>query len=182
MDARPLLDFGRWSWVVPGTVQAFLQQGQAEKSTTQPWDPSSSSVVAQKAFPLFLWFVFPGVWDLFTLTSFLWHLKLLEEASVQMLIISCICWWIFLDLLVLPPSPHNALSRFVWRKPALADTSTFSIVWQLFSPKLAGAKTTLGIEYPQVNIHFSLGHCSCFHGFPGLIHHYMDYVGFFLIN
>lgn len=153
-----------------------------KKSTTQPWDPSfCSSGCPDSLLTLFylfsqeceicsLWHHYFDTWDCW------------RKSMYRCWPISCICWRLFLDPALLPPSPHNALSRFVWRTCALGDTFRLSMLWQLLSLKLAGSKNHTGDRISTGKYPIFLGHCSCCHGIPGFLHHYVDYVGFCLIN
>lgn len=154
MDARSLLDFGKWNWA----VQAFLQWEQAEKSTTQPWDPSSSSSGCPDSLPTISLICFPRSMrlvysDIFILTPETVGGGPCTDADPFPAFVG---EFFLIQLFCLPP--HMKVLRFVWRKPALTDTYRLSIIWQLFSLNLAGAKSTLGIEYPQVNITFFSWH------------------------
>lgn len=152
MYARSLLEFEKQSWLVLEMVQVFLQWGQVERSTTQPWDLSFSSSGGPESPPTISLVPFPSSMRLVYFDTWgCWR-----KPGYRCWPISHICWWSSLGLVDLPPSPHDAFWGFVWRQYSLVETSRLSIIWQFVSLKLAGAKTTSETERQQVNIPLSL--------------------------
>lgn len=133
--ARSLLEFEKQSWLVLDTVQVFLQWGQVERSSTQIRDLSFSSSGGPESPPTGSLVPFPRQENEI---SRAWGMRLVyfdtwgcwRKPACKCWPISHICWWIFLDLIVLPPSLRGALSGFVWRQHVPVEISGLSIVWQ----------------------------------------------------
>lgn len=178
MYARSLLEFGELSWLVLETLQVcLLQWGQAERSTTQPWDLSFSSSGAPESPPTISLIPFPRSMRLVYFDT----RGCCRKPVYRCWPISHICWWISLDQVVLPPCPHDAFWVLVWRQHALAETARSLYEGVCFSKVGRGKshtwnRTSTG-KYPSF-----LGHCSWCHSFLGLIRHYVDFIGFCLIN